>query len=81
MKKLEKYGAIKGLHFGYSHRLDTPTGTAYVSLRDFGKGFKHLCCNFVGNEIKAKHKFGHWKVNAVINSEQDIETHLNYLKS
>tara|TARA_R100001039_G_scaffold10623_1_gene5479 strand:+ start:68357 stop:68608 length:252 start_codon:yes stop_codon:yes gene_type:complete len=77
---LTRFGATKGLHFGHTHYINTPIGTAFISLRD-SKGRRFLYCNFAGNEAVAKHKFGHWKVNTVINCDQDIENHLNYLRN
>lgn len=75
LNKITEQGLEPTEQYGYTHKLDTKTGTVYISLRG-----KHLCCNFVGSEKQAQIKFGHWKVNTMVESQSEIINHLNYLK-
>lgn len=76
-KTLTDLGATKNKG-GYTlsqYLLQTKTGLVYISLDK-----KHLTCNFFGSEEKAKVKFGHWKQNTFVETEQDIINHINRLK-
>lgn len=61
----------------YSHEIDTGLGVMQITL-DVGK---HLACNFVGNEKRAKLVFGHWKVNTFVKNPTDILNHIGFINS
>ncbi len=74
-KTLTDLGAVKEEYFGYPYKLETKTGILGIVFRN-----NTLFCNFIGSEEKSKVKFGHWKQNTTVETEQDIINHINRLK-
>jgi hypothetical protein len=67
---------IKGIKRGdyYPNQIMTELGIMQICLHE-----NKLLCNFIGLEDEAKEIFGHWKPNTIVESEQDIQDHLDYI--